>query len=169
MTIHQEHPFADPERVLARQLRGRLGGRVTLWCAGELDARPAGLTVSSALVVPGDPWRALAFVDPESDLAETAQRTGRATWALLEQRHRRLADMFGGTAPAPGGAFRHGDFVQTDHGPRLADAPTWAALELEQTAEVGWMLQLTCRAVGVEVGAEDDPLHHVRGRYTTLG
>ncbi|MGA4506445.1 flavin reductase family protein [Propionibacteriaceae bacterium G1746] len=172
MTIHAEHPFIDPERVLGRQLRGRLGNRVSLWCAGDLagtgNERPAGLTVSSCLVVPGEPWRVVGFVDPASDLAAAIEHTGRATVALLEWQHRGLADMFGGIAPAPGGAFRHGEFTQTAHGPRLVDATTWAALELESTDEVGWTLQLTCRAVDIAIGPDENPLHHTRGRYRTF-
>lgn len=185
MTIHSSHPFADPVQVAARQLRGRLGNRVTLWCAGTLGtasssgadagnlaggrATPAsGLTVSSALVVPGEPWRIVGFVDPMSDLAEAIALTGRATITFLQHHHRALADMFGGVAPAPGGAFRHASFRQTDHGPLLADASTWAALELERTSDVGWMRQLTCRVSAAHAGADPEPLHHVRGRYATL-
>lgn len=170
MTIHTSHPFADPERVPGRALRGRLGNRVCLWCAGDLAAgTAAGLTVSSTLVVPGEPWRAVGFVDPESYLAEVAQSTGKATLTLLEWPHRGVADMFGGMAPAPGGAFRHHAFTQTEFGPRPADAGTWAGLELESTTEVGWMLQLTCRIRQAEVADDDRPLHHVRGRYLEVG
>ena len=37
MTIHSEHPFLEPEaeRDPVRRLRGRLGGAVTLWTAGD--------------------------------------------------------------------------------------------------------------------------------------
>lgn len=171
MTIHATHPFLDPERVLGRQFRGRLGNRVSLWCAGDLAGgvhRPAGLTVSSLLVIPGEPWRVVGFVDPESAFAETVLDTGRATVSLLEWHHRGLADMFGGIAPAPGGAFSHAEFDQTDHGPRLSDAGSWAALELEAEVEVGWTVQLTCRAVHFEIGPDEFPLHHTRGRYRTL-
>lgn len=171
MTIHSTHPFIDPDRVLGRQFRGRLGNRVSLWCAGDLGAGAhgaSGLTVSSVLVVPGDPWRVVGYVDPESDLAETVLRTGRATVALLEWEHRGLADMFGGIAPAPGGGFAHGDFVQTDYGPLLSSVTTWAGVQLESHAEVGWTLQLVCAAREIEIGPDEHPLHHTRGRYRTL-
>lgn len=171
MTIHSSHPFMDEERVLGRQFRGRLGNRVSLWTAGNLAAGAhdaAGLTVSSSLVIPGEPWRVVGFVDPESALAEKIIATGRAVVCLLEWQHRGLADMFGGVAPAPGGAFTHAEFEQTDHGPRLTGAATWAALELESQAEVGWTLQLTCRATHFEVGPDESPLHHTRGRYRTI-
>ena len=115
MTIHSTHPFADADRDASRQLRGRLGNRVTLWCAGELDGQPraAGLTVGSTQLVPGDPWRVVAHVSEESDLLETIEKTGRATISLLGWPHRNLAEMFAGVAPAPGGPFRYGEFTQT--------------------------------------------------------
>jgi hypothetical protein len=44
MTIHASNPFAaDPDPV--RRFRGRLGGAVSLWTAGDGPGR-AGLTVS---------------------------------------------------------------------------------------------------------------------------
>lgn len=171
MTIHASHPFLDEDRVLGRQFRGRLGNRVSLWTSGDITTGPhdaAGLTVSSALVIPGEPWRVVGFVDPESEVAEVIERTGRAVVSLLEWQHRGLADMFGGTAPAPGGAFTHAEFEQTAHGPRLADAATWAALELESQVEIGWSVQLTCRATHFEIGPDAQPLHHTRGRYRTV-
>ena len=42
MTIHTEHPFLDPEPDPVRRLRGRLGGAVTLWTAGDADAAAPG-------------------------------------------------------------------------------------------------------------------------------
>lgn len=42
MTIHAEHPFANPDRDAARQLRGRLGSRVGLLTAGAGRERRAG-------------------------------------------------------------------------------------------------------------------------------
>lgn len=171
MTIHSTHPFADADRDASRQLRGRLGNRVTLWCAGELDGQPraAGLTVGSTQLVPGDPWRVVAHVSEESDLLETIEKTGRATISLLGWPHRNLAEMFAGVAPAPGGPFRYGEFTQTGHGPLLTGIDSWAAVELESTAEVGWMRQLVCTVAQVEVGPDAEPLHHQRGRYLTLG
>lgn len=171
MTIHSDHPFLDPERVLGRQFRGRLGNRVSLWTTGGLgggEVRAAGLTVSSLLVIPGEPWRLVGFVDPDSDFADAIARTGTAVVSLLEWQHRGLADMFGGLAPAPGGAFTHAEFEQTKHGPRLVDAPTWCAVSLESQVEVGWMRQLTCIAEEFAIGPDENPLHHTRGRYRTF-
>ncbi|MGA4670665.1 flavin reductase family protein [Propionibacteriaceae bacterium Y1923] len=171
MTIHTDHPFLDAERVLGRQFRGRLGNRVSLWTTGELSGgatSAAGLTVSSLLVIPGEPWRVVGFIDPDSGFADAVAATGTAVVSLLEWHHRGLADMFGGVAPAPGGAFTHAEFEQTDHGPRLVDAPTWAGVTVESVVDVGWTRQLTCVADEFSIGPDESPLHHTRGRYRSL-
>lgn len=164
MTIHDSHPFVDPERDPVRRFRGRLGGAVTLWTAGEAAAR-AGLTVSSLMVAHGESARLLALVDPDSDLADAVGETGRAVVTLLAWEHRDLAEMFAGTAPAPGGAFRQAAFEQTAWGPVLAGPRTWAGVVLEDTRTVGWSSLLTCRVEEVAIGDDDRPLVHRRGRY----
>lgn len=164
MTIHDSHPFLDPDRDPVRRLRGRLGGTVTLWAAGEGAAR-AGLTVSSLMVANGEPARLLALVDPDSDLADTAAATGRAAVTLLAWEHRDLAEGFAGTAPAPGGVFRQAAFEQTAWGPVLAGPRTWVGVVLEDSRDVGWSALLTCRVEEVTIGDDDQPLVHRRGRY----
>jgi flavin reductase (DIM6/NTAB) family NADH-FMN oxidoreductase RutF len=166
VTIHSEHPFLEPERDPVRRLRGRLGGAVTLWTsgAGEGPLDRAGLTVTSVLVANGEPARLLALIDPDSDLAEKLAGTGAAVVAVLTWEDRGLADAFGGTAPAPGGAFKLAAFESTPWGPRLESAAVWAGVRLEKTAEVGWSSLVTCRVEELEVG-EAEPLVHRRGRY----
>lgn len=165
MTIHSGHPFRDPEPDPVRRLRGRLGGVVTLWTAGDEGER-AGLTVSSLIVANGEPARVLALLDPDSDLADTLARTGRAVVQLLAWGHRDLAEAFAGTAPAPGGPFRTGEFEQTAWGPRLLDADTWAGVVLESTTTVGWSSLVTCVVEQATVGDDETaPLVHRRGRY----
>ena len=164
MTIHDSHPFADPDPDPARRLRGRIGGTVTLWTAGGETTR-AGLTLSSVLVVLGEPARVLGLVDPDSDLADAVAKTGRAVVQLLQWADRDLAEAFAGTAPAPGGAFRQAAFVDTQWGPRLARAVTWAGVNLESATEVGWSRLLTCTIEHLEVGEDDEPLVHRRGRW----
>ncbi len=73
----------------------------------------------------------LALLDPDADLTETLLATGRAVVQLLAWDDRDLAEMFAGTAPAPGGTFRQAEFVPTPWGPRLATARTWAGVRLE--------------------------------------
>jgi flavin reductase (DIM6/NTAB) family NADH-FMN oxidoreductase RutF len=167
MTIHDTHPFADPDPDPARRLRGRLGGTVTLWTAGS-GADRAGLTVTSVLAVLGEPTRLLGVVDPDSDLADAVADTGRAVVQLLAWADRDLAEAFAGTAPAPGGVFRQAAFVDTDWGPRLERATTWAGVRVEETTEVGWSRLLTCVVERLEVGDATDPLLHRRGRWVRL-
>ena len=168
MTIHPGHPFRDADPDPSRRLRGRLGGTVTLWTAGVGAAR-AGLTLSSVLVVLGEPARVLGTADPDSDLVATVADTGRAVVQLLTWADRDLAEGFAGTAPAPGGVFRQAAFTETAWGPRLETATTWAGLRLESAVDVGWSKLLTCVIEHLELGEADDPLLHRRGRYVRLG
>lgn len=166
MTIHDEHPFLEPEdeRDPVRRLRGRLGQTVSLWTTGTGSAR-AGLTVSSLMIAHGDPGHALALVDPLSDLATELEENGTAVVQLLEWPHRDLAEAFAGVAPAPGGPFRLGRWTDTDWGPRLDGAPSWAGVRLVDTREVGWSLLVDAAIEHVELGEESRPLVHRRGRY----
>lgn len=168
MTIHDTHPFADDNPDPARRFRGRLGGAVTLWTAGEGGER-AGLTVTSLMVALGEPARVLALVDPDSDLALAVEETGRVVVQLLTWADRGLAEGFAGTAPAPGGVFRQAAFEQTEWGPRLASATSWAGLRVESSAGVGWSDLLTGLVEHVELGADADPLLHRRGRWLRPG
>jgi flavin reductase (DIM6/NTAB) family NADH-FMN oxidoreductase RutF len=166
VTIHAEHPFRDPDPDPLRRFRGRVGGTVSLWTAGE-SARRAGLTVTSFLVAAGEDARVLALLDPDSDLAERLAETGHAVVQLLTREHRDLADVFAGISPAPGGMFRQADFVDTEWGPRLASATTWAGVRREAVQEVGWSVLVTTVVEHLEVGEDADPLRHHRGRYVT--
>lgn len=174
MTIHDTHPFLDPEQDPVRRLRGRLGGAVSLWTAGK-GATRAGLTVSSVMVAGGEPGRVLALLDPDADLTAELEDTGRAVVQLLAWRHRGLAEMFAGRAPAPGGPFRQAEFEDTPWGPRLVDVVAWAGVRLEAASDVGWSRLVTCvlEEVGVAEPGGDGadgrdgaaPLGHRRGRY----
>jgi flavin reductase (DIM6/NTAB) family NADH-FMN oxidoreductase RutF len=87
---------------------------------------------------------------------------------LLTWDDRDLAEMFAGTAPAPGGMFRQAEFVATEWGPRLATATTWAGVRLESEQEVGWSTMVTTVVEHLEVGEDAEPLRHHRGRYTRV-
>ncbi len=164
MTIHAGHPFADAEPDPVRRFRGRLGTAVSLWTAGGPAGR-AGLTVTSLMVAGGDPGRVLALLDPDADLTLALEEHGRGVVQLLSWRHRHLAEAFAGTAPAPGGAFRTGDFLETDAGPRLTDADVWATVAVEDLRDVGWSRLVTCILGEVVVGDDAEPLVHRRGRW----
>lgn len=173
VTIHTEHPFLDPSDDPVRRLRGRLGGGVTLWTSGGGsgegggggDSGRAGLTVSSVMVSGGEPGRVLALLDPDSALCEQLETTGRAVVALLQWQHRDLAEAFAGRFPAPGGAFKMGEWEQTSHGPRLTSAPSWVAVDVESRQTVGWSELVVARIDGVVLAEDDVPLEHRRGRY----
>lgn len=164
MTIHPGHPFADPHPDPVRRFRGRLGSGVTLWTSGPADAR-AGLTVSSLMVAGGEPGRVLALLGPDADLTARLEQTGRAVVQLLSWHHRRLAEAFAGTTPAPGGPFRTGDFADTAAGPLLTDATASADVTLEDVRDVGWSRLVTCIIGAVTLGDDVDPLLHRRGRW----
>jgi flavin reductase (DIM6/NTAB) family NADH-FMN oxidoreductase RutF len=163
VTIHAGHPFAE-EPDPARRFRGRVGGTVSLWTSGEHAAR-AGLTVTSFMLGAGEQTRILALLDPDADLTETLLATGVGVVQLLSWEDRDLAEMFAGTAPAPGGRFSHASFEQTAWGPRLATATTWAGVRVESDQEAGWSRLVTTVVEELEVGADDEPLQHRRGRY----
>ena len=117
------------------------------------------------MVAHGEPARILALLDPDSDLAELLAGTGRGVVQLLSWEHRDLAEAFAGTAPAPGGPFRMGAFEQTEWGPRLVGAHTWAGFTVESTATVGWSSLVTGVLEEISVGDDAPPLIHRRGRY----
>lgn len=168
VTIHSEHPFADPQDDPVRRLRGRVGGTVSLWTTGDEGSR-AGLTVTSYAVANGAPAHVLGLVDPESELADAVAGTGTVVLQLLEWRHRDLAETFAGLFPSPGGPFRAAEWSPTAWGPVLADATAWAGVRLVgEPRTVGWSLLLEGAVEHVELQESTAPLLHRRGRYRTF-
>ena len=88
------------------------------------NSRPAGLTVSSAEIVDGDPARLLGLVDEESELWDAASATGRLVVFPLGKDDQQLADRFAGLLPAPGGLFAGAEWTATEWGPGLAGRAT---------------------------------------------
>jgi flavin reductase (DIM6/NTAB) family NADH-FMN oxidoreductase RutF len=118
------------------------------------------------MVAAGDPAHVLALIDVESDLAAALDDTGRAVVQLLEWGHQQLAEAFAGRFPSPGGPFRMGEWLDTEWGPRLADAPTWAGVRIDgPTRQVGWLALVDAAIEHVEVGGDAPALVHRRGRY----
>jgi flavin reductase (DIM6/NTAB) family NADH-FMN oxidoreductase RutF len=186
VTIHSEHPFATPaeRRAPLRRLRGQLSAAVSVWTTATesaepgavLPARPgewAGLTVSSFVVVEGEPGALLGLVDPESDFADLMGQTGRVAMSLLSWSHREVADVHAGVAPSPGGPFRTGRWRGTVWGPVLSDATAWAAGSVltGSTRDVGWSRLVEVQVEHIHLAeAEPDtagrePLVHQRGGY----
>ncbi|MGC4112390.1 MAG: flavin reductase [Nocardioides sp.] len=166
MTIHAEHPFRDPEPDPLRRFRGRVGSTVSLWTSGAEQAR-AGLTVTSFLVAAGRRAACSACWTPTPTSPSGWSRPVRRWCSCWAWEHRELADVFAGTAPAPGGMFRQAEFAQTTWGPRLTSAGSWAGVRLESRQDVGWSTLVTTVVEHLEVSDDDDPepLWHRRGRY----
>ena len=165
MSIHSEHPFATApgDRDPVRRFRGRTPAPVGLFTAGSGRDR-VGLTVSSFLVAEGDPARVLGLVDEDSAFAEAEPE--RFVVHLLAPGQEYLADVFAGTAPSPGGAFRQGEWTDSAWGPVLTGAAGHLGVRRvpEATQHVGWALLL--EGVVEEVSLTDtEALIHVRGRY----
>ena len=143
---------------------------VALWTTQAGDTM-SGLTVSSMLLAEGEPARALALIDEDSDLWDALEQSRVAAVSVLSWRHRALADAFAGVAPAPGGPFRMASWQQTDWGPVVADAIAWAGVRIEpgRPRHAGWALLVDAIIEHVEiVDADGEPMTHVRGRYREL-
>jgi flavin reductase (DIM6/NTAB) family NADH-FMN oxidoreductase RutF len=171
MSIHSSDPFATPEHLRSpvRRARGRLASAVTLWTAVHPERGPAGLTVSSVLVVDGEPGRLLGTVDEESELWEAVSAAGRFVVAPLTPADRQLADRFAGLMPAPGGLFRQGGWRTTAAGPPVPDhLATWIECRLDEARPVGWALLVQATIERVELGTPAAALLYHRGRYTEL-
>jgi flavin reductase (DIM6/NTAB) family NADH-FMN oxidoreductase RutF len=167
--IHSEHPFHpdQADRDLARQFRGRLAAGVTIVTAGSESER-TGLTVSSLLVVHGEPARAYLVVGPTTDLWVVAAESGRFVIHICRYEDRHLADVFAGLRPSPGGLFATVAATQSEWGPVLTDLPNRAYCGFESRDEVGWSGLLIGRIEQVEVSDFEDPMVHYRSGYRRL-
>jgi flavin reductase (DIM6/NTAB) family NADH-FMN oxidoreductase RutF len=172
VTIHPDHPFRTPEaeRDPVRRLRGRLAAPVTLWTTRDADLDPVGLTVSSMCIADGRPPKALALLDPDSDLWEAMESTRTAVVQLLAWSHRGLADAFAGLAPAPGGPFRMAEWDDAAWGPVLRGASAWAGVRLtdDEPRRIGWAVAAEAVVEHVELADDAEPLVHRRGEYVRL-
>jgi flavin reductase (DIM6/NTAB) family NADH-FMN oxidoreductase RutF len=167
--IHSEHPFRQPpdDRDPARRFRGRLASGVTIVTAG-IESNRTGLTVSSLLVVEGDPALAHLVVGPTTDLWELAPETGRFIIHVCRHDDNQLADVFAGLAPSPGGVFANLNTEQTDWGPAVADLRDRAYCTFVSAEEAGWSGLIVGRIDRVEVTDLLDPMVHYRSGYRRL-
>lgn len=165
--IHNENPFPQGADDPTRRLRGRIGAGVTVITAGDEDHR-AGLTVSSLVVIEGEPGRVVAVVGPNSDLYDIASATGKFVLHLCEARHAGLADVFAGIRPSPGGMFSGLNVTDTEWGPSIQTIETRAFCSEGTIEPLGWSGLLTGIIDKVEFGADPSPLIHYRGGYRGL-
>ena len=177
MTIHTGDPF-QPERGTPnqlRRLRARLPAAVTIWAAGSGPDR-TGLTVSSMLVADGEPGYVVGLLKPETDLVDALQDTAAFTVSVLRYRHRQLAEMFAGLAPAPGGMFGFGEWRQDSHGPVLVEAIATVSCTVDGPpvpTGYGVLVRAVVNSLDVTEVAGDDtddlPLAFQRGTYGWVG
>jgi flavin reductase (DIM6/NTAB) family NADH-FMN oxidoreductase RutF len=167
--IHSEHPFrpAPEDRDPARRFRGRLAAGVTIVTAGR-ESNRTGLTVSSLMVIEGDPALVHLVVGPTTDLWQVTAETGRFIIHVLRHDDTRLADVFAGLSPSPGGMFANTATEDSEWGPVLTDLPDRAFCTVLSAEEAGW--------TGLIVGLVDrvvitdllDPMVHYRSAYRRL-
>jgi 3-hydroxy-9,10-secoandrosta-1,3,5(10)-triene-9,17-dione monooxygenase reductase component len=168
--IHSDNPFADDpdSRDPVRRFRGRLSAPVTIFTSGDGED-PTGLTVSSLLVVEGEPGRVEAVVGPTTELWDAVAKTGRFVVHVCGGAHRSLAEVFAGLRPSPGGIFAGLAITDSPWGPVIDDVADRAYCSLESRREVGHSGLVTGGVDRVEVGDLTNPLAYFRGRYRTLG
>ena len=168
--IHSEHPFQpDPaDREQARRFRGRLAAGVTIVTAGSGSDR-TGLTVSSLLVVQGEPAHVYLVVGPTTDLWDVAADSGHFVIHICRYQDHQAVDVFAGLSPSPGGIFADIAVSENQWGPVLTDLPDRAYCRFESREQVGWSGLVVGMIEEVEVSALEDPMVHFRSRYRRLG
>lgn len=167
--IHRDNPFVDDphSRDPVRRFRGRLSAPVTLITAGSDDDR-TGLTVSSLMVVEGDPGRVQAIIAPTTDLWDVVEQAGRFVIHICTEDHRALAEVFAGLRPSPGGIFAGLDVSQTEWGPVIDELGNRAYCSFEAREELGYSGIVTATIERVEVAEFANPMAYFRGAYHGL-
>jgi flavin reductase (DIM6/NTAB) family NADH-FMN oxidoreductase RutF len=140
---------------------------VTIVTSGS-DQRRTGLTVSSLLVVEGEPPIALVVAGPTTDLWEITAGTGRFIVHVCRLGQQRLADVFAGLAPSPGGVFASVETTDSPWGPVLGALPDRLYCSLAAREEVGWSGLIRGIVDRVEISDLTDPLVHFRSVYHRL-
>jgi flavin reductase (DIM6/NTAB) family NADH-FMN oxidoreductase RutF len=167
--IHSENPFRpEPgDRDQARRFRGRLAAGVTIVTAGS-DSERTGLTVSSLFVIEGEPGRVHLLAGPATDLWSLAAETGRFIVHICRFDHHRLAEVFAGLSPSPGGLFATVATNGSEWGPELDDLPDRLYCTFVSREEAGWSGLIVGTVDKVEVSNLTDPLIHFRSSYRRL-
>lgn len=167
--IHSDNPFVDDPDTWdpVRRFRGRLNAPVTIFTSGD-ERKRTGLTVSSLLVVEGEPGYVQAVIGPTTDLWDMVTETGRFVIHICTDDHRSAAEVFAGLRPSPGGIFRGLDTTQSDWGPVIEGLGNRAYCTYEDRRELGYSGVVTGRIDEVETANLTNPLGYFRGRYRTL-
>ena len=167
--IHGENPFADaPDaRDPVRRFRGRLAAPVTIVTAGD-DERRTGLTVSSLVVVEGEPGLVEAVIGPTTDLWDIAAETGRFVIHVCEDANRHLSEVFAGIRPNPGGLFAGLDIGLSEWGPVIKELGNRVYCDYESRREIGYSGMVRARIAAVDVVDLSSPLVYFRGGVHSL-
>ena len=96
---------------------------VTIWTARGPDG-DVGLTMSSVLVADGEPPQILGLISRTTDLFEVLTDSRRFVLHVLERKDWKLADIFAGLRPNPGGPFAGLSPESSDYGPVLPSPAT---------------------------------------------
>jgi flavin reductase (DIM6/NTAB) family NADH-FMN oxidoreductase RutF len=168
--IHGENPFVDApdQRDPVRRFRGRLTAPVTIVAAGT-PANRTGLTVSSLNVIEGGPGSVHLVIGPTADIWDAMAATGRFIIHICRREDRRLAEVFAGLRPSPGGIFSGLAIDDTEHGPVMIELPDRAYCRLVERIETGNSGVVIGEIDHVEIGELSDPLVYFRGAYRSLG
>jgi hypothetical protein len=82
--------------------------------------------------------------------------------------HRRLADVFAGLEPSPGGLFAGRSATQTAYGPLLSGFKATAGCTVLSGREESFTVLVTARIDEVSTDEMTDPLAYFRGGYRRL-
>jgi flavin reductase (DIM6/NTAB) family NADH-FMN oxidoreductase RutF len=139
-----------------------------VWTAGDAGSSWAGLTVSSVLLVQGDPGGLIGLIGPDSDMAEAIEQHGTFVVHLLGDRpeHRRLAQHFAGALPADPALLQ---VEASSHGPRLTIVPDQLACRASACRAAGWSQLVEAEVVDVRLGPAARPLVWYRGDFWRQG
>jgi len=128
---------------------------------------PAGITVSSVLVVEGEPASVFGLIAPLSDFWEAVIASKRFVVNVLDAHHVRAAEQF--ALRYPGDPFDGLTVVRSDSGPLLSDASTRFSSTLMAHFEAGYSLMVQGTLDEIELADNPvRPLVHYRGRYLTV-
>jgi flavin reductase (DIM6/NTAB) family NADH-FMN oxidoreductase RutF len=168
--IGNQPPFAVPaeRRDPARRLRGRLVAPVTVWTAGHPPGG-AGLTVSSVLVVEGQPAHLLGLIDPTSALWEVIQASRSFVVHVLAVGDRALAERFSEVRPPIRGPFERLEVAESPWGPVLGGRRPWAACRLTGSTPAGHGELVDGVVEQLELPDPEDSLAYLHGRYRSVG
>jgi 3-hydroxy-9,10-secoandrosta-1,3,5(10)-triene-9,17-dione monooxygenase reductase component len=161
-------PFETPpeQRDPARRLRGRLAAPVTVWTTTR-QSRHVGLTVSSLLVVEGEPATLVGLIGPLTDLWSAVQESKRFVVHVLGDRDGPTAERF--TGRDPGDPFDGIAVRETPWGPVIDSLSTVAFCDLSGFLEIGYSVLVRAHLSETALEPrERPPLVYYRGRYRSL-